>query len=98
MAFFRITGCDENVLEMKIFSTLEGRNPSNWKQWADLIDRIVLRERDLQRIAVLKHLCQEQEKTIEGQRRHIEAMYNTLSWRITKPIRLVKQLLTNGFT
>lgn len=50
----------------------------------------------------LRKWCEEQEKLLEGQKRlveaqkqHIDAIYSTLSWRITKPIRALKQIFPN---
>lgn len=47
-------------------------------------------------IGTLKRQCDNLENLMEAHKKHIEAIYNTLSWRITKPIRLMKQLLTKG--
>ncbi|MBI4384071.1 MAG: glycosyltransferase [Nitrospinae bacterium] len=41
----------------------------------------------------LERRCSGLEKMTEDQKDHIEAIYNTLSWRVTKPIRAVKRLL-----
>lgn len=134
MAFFRISDCDESVLETEILREIKRRDlptASDANLFGELNRRhsslcqilrdnsVFAREKHIEAqndyIVALERLCNERgqvlknyvvrienlekrrcelEEIIESYKQHIETIQNTLSWRITKPIRLMKQLLT----
>lgn len=94
MAFFRISGCDESVLETEVLRDLKGR---------DLPlagDTELMGEFNRRHLSICRLLRQtDQERArlefeLNIRLKHIDAMHHTLSWRITKPIRTLKSIFS----
>ena len=92
MAFFRISDCEESVLETEILRELKKRDLPHTG------DTELLGEFNRRHSSVCRLLIQtDQERArlefeLNIRLKHIDAMQNTLSWRITKPIRVLKSI------
>ena len=91
MAFFRIKDCDVDILEAEIFHELKRRDlPDN-------SDLELFKSFDRQYSNVCRLLRRMDRYRMRRQGK-IDAMESTVSWRITKPVRGIKQFFVKYFS
>lgn len=90
MAFFKIKDCDTAILEEEILRELKKRTLP-FESDLKLIEYVGQRRSSVTQL--LKQTEQERarlEFELNFRIKHIETMEKTLSWRITKPLRIMK--------